>query len=334
MSGGGSRGAFQLGAVQHLVAGKGLDFQVVAGVSAGSLNAAMLAQGVGPDGLREQLVKLKRLWFGIDTYEDIYRKRFLGEVGAFLWSDSLYSSEPLREKIRREVSGDALRRSGRELRVGAVVLESGAYRTVTQDDDELREWTLASSSMPLFFPPVKVGGETAVDGGVRNVTPLADAFKALKALPPSADGDAADGLYVLLASPFGVDEERRPWKTGLDVARRATSILVDEVFREDLSYALAINRSVRAYEAIKRTLETHVPPEEADALLKAFPYRPPRYRYVRMHTIVPHKSFSELLEFDPRKIREAFEAGQQAAQSPLTEEELERRLEESSAGKA
>ena len=45
LSGGGAKGAFQVGALQHLIEDRGLDFTIVAGVSTGALQAAMVAQG-------------------------------------------------------------------------------------------------------------------------------------------------------------------------------------------------------------------------------------------------------------------------------------------------
>lgn len=44
LSGGGAHGAIQAGALDYLVNQKGLDFQILAGVSTGTLTAAMLAQ--------------------------------------------------------------------------------------------------------------------------------------------------------------------------------------------------------------------------------------------------------------------------------------------------
>ena len=44
MSGGGSKGAFQAGALDYLIQDQGLDFQVIAGVSTGSLNSVVLSQ--------------------------------------------------------------------------------------------------------------------------------------------------------------------------------------------------------------------------------------------------------------------------------------------------
>ncbi|HEV8264038.1 MAG TPA: patatin-like phospholipase family protein [Gemmatimonadales bacterium] len=319
LSGGGSRGAFEVGAADYLINDAGLDFQVIAGVSTGALNAVMLAQGRGPDGLRAQLAALKDLWFGIKSADDIYTTRFLGKVLAFVLKDSIYSSKPVRQKIQQHVVPERLRGSGRELRIGAVGLETGDYHAIDQRNPDVRAWALASASIPLLFPPVQIGGESAVDGGIRNVTPLEDAFDALKALPPAADG-AADELYVALASPLDVAPVATRWTTGLKVAERAVEVLVNEVFREDLSYAIAINRSVRAYGDMRRRCAGQAAELQA---LDAMPFRPPKYRAVRIRTILPERAYSETLEFDPRKIREAFAAGRAAAQTPLDEDGLE-----------
>ena len=323
MSGGGSRGAFELGAADYLVTDAGLDFQVIAGVSTGSLNAVMLAQGRGPEGLRAQVAALKDAWFGIRSAADVYRKRFLGSVLAFILKDSIYSPEPLRRLIERHVDSERLRTSGRELRIGATTLETGAYTTVDQRHAQVREWALASASMPLFFPPVRIGAEAVVDGGLRNVTPLADAFRALKTLPPPADGQP-DEVYVALASPLALEPVRSRWKTGRAAAERAVEILVNEVFREDLSHALAVNRAVRCYDAMQS--EVAGGGAVGQRTLEAMPFRPPKYRVTRIHTIVPEREYSATLEFDPRKIREAFEAGRAAARSPLDEAALEKAL--------
>jgi NTE family protein len=322
LSGGGSRGAFEVGAADYLINDLGLDFQVIAGVSTGSLNAVMLAQGRGPDGLRAQVAALKDLWFAIRSSDDIYTTRFLGKILAFLAKDSIYSSKPVRRKIWQHVAPERLRTSGRELRIGAVGLETGAYHAIDQRNPDVREWALASASMPLFFPPVRIGDESAVDGGIRNVTPLEDAFDALKALPPAADG-GPDELYVALASPLDLAPVSGPWTTGLKAAERALDVLVNEVFREDLSYAIAINRGVRAYSDMRRRCAGQAAELQA---LDAMPFRPPKYRDARIRTIVPEKEYSQTLEFDPRKIREAFAAGRAAAQAPLDEDQLEAAL--------
>lgn len=332
MSGGGSKGAFQLGALDYLVNEKGLDFQVIAGVSTGSLNAVTIAQGRDREGLRDHLGKLRDIWMNIRSYKDVYRKGLLGGILRLLFKKGLYDPGPLRETIARHVSLERLRESGRQLRVGAVCLETGQYKEADQNDPLVREWTLASSSLPLLFPPVRVGAETVVDGGIRNLTPLEGAFRALKGLGHGGGPEeGCDEMYVLLASPLEVGEAETPIHSALDIGRRAVAILMNEVLREDLAYAVAINNSVRAYEAAREQLSGSLGAERATALLDDLPfeYRPPKYRYVRMRAVVPEREFSGALEFDPAKILEAFAAGRRAARSPLSEDDLERKLDRS-----
>ncbi|MGH7724435.1 MAG: patatin-like phospholipase family protein [Candidatus Eiseniibacteriota bacterium] len=330
MSGGGAKGAFQVGAVDTLVHERQLDFQVVAGVSAGALNALVLAQAKGPEGLRSQIEVLKRLWLGIDSDRDIYRHRFLGQVLAFVMKDSVHDPSPLREKIERFGRIDDLRGSSREFRIGVSWLETGGYESIDQNHEAIHACTLASSSMPVLFPPVPVGDRSGVDGGVRSVTPLDEAFDALKHLHAISPNQELE-MYVLLASPLSMVEERGPWKTGLKIGKRALSMLINEIYREDLRYALAINNAVRSHVELRTRLVERLGAAVADGLLDGleFPYSPPKYQYVRVHAVVPDREFSDALEFDPQKIRQAFEAGRSAARNLLDDHELAAQLRKS-----
>ena len=328
MSGSGSKGAFELGAVDYLVKEKKLDFHVIAGVSTGSLNAIMLAQGAGIDGLKQQLELLEQIWFGISSYRDVFRKRFLAKLLVLFAKPSLYEPNPLRKKIERYVDSTKLRNSDKQLRIGAVCLETGDYRSIDQTEREILTWTLASSSIPLMFPPVKCNGDSNVDGGVRNVTPLKDAFAALKQLRAYQPSAEPDEMYVVLASPPDVQKELRRWKDGLSIGKRTVTLLLNEVFREDITYALAVNHSVRAYEELRRELCRNPDLQPAVDILdqQTFAFRPPKYRAVSLYGIVPDKEYSESLDFDPVRIRAAFEAGREAAKAPLNESEMREML--------
>lgn len=328
MSGGGAKGAFQVGAIDTLVNEQGLDFDVIAGVSAGALNALILAQASGPLGIVRQVEELKRLWLDIGSSADIYRNRFAGKVLAFVLKDSVYDPSPLRNKIERYGRLDALRASSKRFRIGVSWLETGEYESIDQNHPAVLACTLASSSMPVLFPPVPVGSLSGVDGGVRNVTPLNESFEALKELAASAGEDTLE-MIVLLASPLSVLEERAPWKTGLDVGKRALTMLLNEIYREDLRYALAINQAVRSHLELRARLDDQLGSAMTERILAGleFPFAPPQYRAVQIRAAVPDRDFADALEFDPRKIREAMDAGRAAARHLLEERELSAMLD-------
>ncbi|NIM52846.1 MAG: hypothetical protein GTN62_15340 [Gemmatimonadales bacterium] len=323
MSGGGAKGAFEVGALEHLICDKDIDFKVIAGISTGSLNALMLAQGRGSNELKRQFAALRDIWLGIENYKAIYRERFLAKLLWLLCKDSWYSPDPLWEMIQdpQNVSLDRLKQSGRELRIGAVGLESTFYYEIDQYNDSIREWTLASSSMPLLFPPVAVDGQYAMDGGIRNVTPLRAAFKALSRI--SADGeDSPDEMYVLFASPFGIKQAEPPWKSGRAILERAIEIMVNEIYCEDVLHAILVNRSVRAYRQLESELQSGDAASKVQELLGAFHYRYPDYRDVKIYGVVPDKEYCGGLEFEPAKIQAAYDAGKAAAKNPLNEDQL------------
>ncbi len=325
LSGGGARGAFEAGAAEYLIE-QGKDFDVLAGVSVGALNAAMLAMGRGPEGLRQQARALTALWLGIRGNDDFYRDGLWRKVLALFRRTGVFDPAPTRAQVEACVDPAALEASGREFRIGAVRLESGNYEVATQRTPGIRNWILASASMPVAFPPVTIGRDGAMDGGIRNITPLQDA---LQGLLDAGGGNAADPdeVWVVLASPLTLPPPQKRIRNVIDVGARALEILIDEVYREDILYAIAINRSVRAYTALERTLAEHGATEPAisDALA-AFPFRPPRYRPVTIRGIAPQEAFMGYMDLDPTRIRAALQAGRAAAKTPLDEAALERLL--------
>lgn len=312
MSGGGAKGAFELGAVDYLIRDKKIDPAALIGVSTGNLNSAMLAQGKGPAGLLEQLGKLTELWFGIEENDDIYYHRFGGIAGLFLKADSVYSNKPLWKLIRKHVDRNLLKRSGRILRIGVVGLKSGEYYVVDGSNPRIQEMIRASASIPVYFNPVDVAGERYVDGGVRNVTPLNSAFLALKELArknhPQSDRKAFDTIYVILASPLKqeviTDDDKLD--SGLDIASRSLELLMNEIYINDLQLAATVNDAIKYYDKLKR---------KRIASPGKFPFK--EHRYVNLVVIQPDKLHMGSLEFDPRKIREAFKAGRKKAQKAV-----------------
>ena len=67
LSGGGSKGAFEVGAVRCLYTVFGVDPDLICGTSVGALNAAKLAEG------RLALAGLEAMWLAMTDASDMYR---------------------------------------------------------------------------------------------------------------------------------------------------------------------------------------------------------------------------------------------------------------------
>ncbi len=198
LSGGGAKGAFEAGAVFHLVVHRGCDFRDMSGVSVGALNAAYLAQA--PSGssslqsLQAQSKGLVELWRGIRGPKDVLRERWLGLIRLALFGlESLNDFSPLRALIEREIDPDQLLRSGRRLRVGVGSFYDGAYREVEPNSPfllspaQFRDYVFASALIPVYggMPRLQETKDESDshnwpqfgDGGLRHTTPIVGYFQ-------------------------------------------------------------------------------------------------------------------------------------------------------------
>jgi len=264
LSGGGAKGAFEAGVVLEL-AKAGRDYDLVVGVSTGALSALVLGQD------SNFLTAAKRLWAHYEAIKgpkDIYKSRSLwGKLRG-----GLYSLKPLRKKIVAEVARDGFSRT---TRVGVVNLETGEFKLVGPMDICFVDYVLASCSFPPYFPPVKIWGRPYMDGGLRNIAPVQAAIDA-----------GATTIDLVLASPSNLDS----WKPSgwtWDIAGRAVSIAVNEVYRGDLANGHPVD--VQKFEPL-----------------------PDEYREMW------GGEFIGTLEFDPTKIQSAMIYGQAVAQKLLS----------------
>lgn len=239
-SGGGVKGAFQLGAVKGAFrAHPDLAFDAVFGVSTGALNAALIAQG------RNRTEQIERINTGLATYrrirgnDDVVRgSRFLPiQVLNFLTRGYLYDPTPLKRLMHGAITSSGLKR-GIHCGIGMVDLLSGKYLESNANDWRFGnpfDRILASCTMPGYMPPVDVRSSDGerwllVDGGLRSITPLRDAVHWLKGHPATG---ARLELWVFLANPIDLARVREHL-SGAQVVGRTLGIILNEVYKKDL----------------------------------------------------------------------------------------------------
>ncbi len=175
LSGGGAKGAWEAGVAAALVEG-GLPVRLVAGSSAGALNAAMLVDG--------RLDRLQELWRTV-TREQVYTVRpsvfFAGLLPGWLTlvaldrAGSLLDPAPLRELITASIDFARVRASPVELLVVATDLARGDKRAFDNRTVSV-EALMAAGAVPGAFPPVAVDGVPLVDGGITGRAPVLEAL--------------------------------------------------------------------------------------------------------------------------------------------------------------
>ena len=283
LSGGGAKGAFQVGAEQVLREEGGFEWERILGVSVGALNGALLAQ--------HEYDRLLKVWQTIRR-EDLYRKPWwpwLAVRLVILGKAGIYDNRPLRKTIQKHMAG---RRFRVPLHVGRVSLVSGIYESVRSDrstEPELLDAIWQSATMAVIWEPI--GPRALVDGSLRNVTPLGDALD----LNPTE-------LIVLNCSPDQPNAVPPP-RDILDAARRSLmDITINEIMVDDVREFVRINSLVKQAKQKGFTLE------HADGT----PYVDCTIAVLR-----PRVPLGDNLDFSRKAIEERIESGRTVARDYL-----------------
>lgn len=294
LSGGGAKGAFQVGALDALVNGHGVRPAIVVGTSTGAIQALGVAQN--------DVTGLLNVWSGLKGNRDIYKER-AGVLSAFLGEKAMYDASPLRRLLKAFADPVKLAAAGIEMRLGVVSLQSGEFRTIDQSVANIHNWVYASCAMPVFFDPLQTSDKQQwVDGGVRDVTPLGAALE----LNPS-------GVLVIRASPVSKPTSTKHFGGMIPIGLRSVNLLQSEVSRNDLANTSLINDMLAAREQMFTGLEAAgISATEATRLLLPLDKQLANYRFAQVRVIEPEVEFSDTLEFDPAKIAKAIAAGRAA----------------------
>jgi len=211
LTGGGARGAYQVGVLRALARHfPEMRAPILTGVSAGSINATLLAQHHGT--FRQATAELAALWAEL-TPERIFRidaRGLLRNVGSWGLNiarrggqspfRALVDTEPLSQllheafgPVRGELTGidyNLHRGTLRAVAVGTTSYTTGQAVIWVQGSDvptwerpqrravrtRLRvEHVMASTALPLFFPAIQIGSHWYGDGGIALTAPLAPA---------------------------------------------------------------------------------------------------------------------------------------------------------------
>jgi NTE family protein len=277
LSGGGARGAYQVGVLQGLrelgVLGDEHPVAILVGSSAGSLNAGALAAYIDrPD---EGLARLESIWTEIEPSQ-VFRTdlRSLGGIGARWVRDlsfgglmrrvapkALLDTAPLRELLTSRLPFAQIESNVEAGRLGALAIPAtnlhtgdGVIFVACPDSTPLwrrGRWSvertrigaphlMASSAIPIFFPSVEIEGRHLGDGSIRNTAPLSPAIHL------GADRILAIGVRRAGLSPERARAGRRAAPTIAEIAGALLDAVMLDAIEVDVEHSGRINQSVLA----------------------------------------------------------------------------------------
>jgi NTE family protein len=312
LGGGGARGAYQAGVLRGIARRHpSLRIPILTGISAGAVNTTFLAAQAAP--LPEATEQLVRLWLSLtpDQVYDVQAWPLLRNVAR--WGMRLVGggmdrkeptrgfldTSPLRQFLQRALPHDehgalpGIQHNIRTGRLDAVGLSATSYTTgqsvtwvqgrdVTlwqrpQRRSELAsisvEHVMASSSLPMLFPAVRVGPEWYGDGGVRLTAPLS----------PALHLGATRILTVATRYQRSREEADRPLTAGYPPPAQVLSVLYNSIFLD------LIDEDIMRLERLNRLID-ELPHEDREGM-----------RLVEILVLRPSRDLGKLAgEFEPK----------------------------------
>lgn len=229
LSGGGGRGAYEAGVAKACFE-RDFHFDWIVGTSIGALNAALVGQ--------QDLAVLEEMWRKIRS-SDVYRLPSPSHLRRVIFGQQLgfLNTAPLEELLRSCISLERLKAGKSKVGFVTTDLCGLGTRVFTGDEintqDDLIDVLMASSAIPLFFPPRRLNGEGCwMDGGLVRNTPIQAAINL-----------GATEIYAVLVEP----SSSSACPTSLmQLISRVLEIVFDHSARSGIAHVIQHNRILDA----------------------------------------------------------------------------------------
>ncbi|RZA05369.1 MAG: hypothetical protein EOP11_12985 [Proteobacteria bacterium] len=280
LSGGGARGAYQAGVLQaiaEITKATASPFGIISGLSAGAINGMWLASGA--EDFTAATTRMAELWSTIRT-DDIfvtdggYLVRHglkwieVFATGNFFVEKSpsfIFDTSPLRKYLSAHIDFPAIERNRKKgilsgISVSATNYQHGRAASFFQAGRGVKEWQLhshygekailnvdhvmASSALPVFFKPQRVGNADYGDGGIGLKAPLSPAIRL------GADRILAIGIQ----SPYEISRKREPYHPATlgDVSGTLLNSILFGSLNDDVERCRSRNKIVRKHPDMKK----------------------------------------------------------------------------------
>ncbi len=233
LQGGGAHGAYTWGVLDRLLEDERLEVEAISGTSAGAMNAAVFADGLGRGGRGEAKRALAAFWANISEaartgplqptpFDQFASGWNLDHSAAFVAFDMLtrmlspyqlnpMNLNPLRGALEKSVDFKRLEECRKvKLFISATNVKTGKVR-VFQSGEITPDVLLASACLPFLFQAVSIDGDPYWDGG----------YMGNPAIFPLIYGSTSPDVVIVQINPLGCD---RVPTTATEIMNRVNEI--------------------------------------------------------------------------------------------------------------
>lgn len=278
LSGGGARGAYQVGVLKGLAEileskkMKTNPFQILSGVSAGAINTAKLASC--PDDFSTSVEKLIYLWSQLKSDQvyktnlfslDLFSIAKIFKDRSSLSFNALLDTTPLKKLLEEHIDFKQIAQNIKDKKYESVIItannyhhqaavsfidkQSGIKKSAWHDSRRVPEYTtldvehvMASAAIPVLFPPININGDDYGDGCVRNNTPCSPSLR-MGAEKLFVVGVRTQNFFDEPATPASANDHRKTSLVNI-FNTLLNAVLLDSV-EQDVHRIQRINELVR-----------------------------------------------------------------------------------------
>ena len=207
LGGGGHLGAHEVGMLRALLE-RGIVPDLVVGTSIGAINGVAVAA----EPTIAAAERLTEMWTRFER-SDVFGGSVLGRLGTLARTRThLHGNDGLRKLLEDSLPVERFEDLPVRFECVAASIESASEHWFTSG--RLADAVLASSAVPGILPPVRIGDEHFLDGGIVNSIPVGRAVE-----------QGARSIYVMHVGRVDrpLEPPRWPWEVGLvafEIARR------------------------------------------------------------------------------------------------------------------
>lgn len=216
LAGGGIKIAFQAGVLQVWLDEAGIEFDHGDAVSAAAFNLAMWVQGMSGRQIADN-------WRNFDPIAAIDVN--WSQLPRLIFAESLFELDTFRRKLFPAwgLDWEKIRRSGREATFNVYNFSAHELRPVTPPD-MTEDFLIAAASLPIWFPPVRIGGDTYIDAVLNTASNLEEAIRRgaeyegrrcrpARPHPPASTAPISQGVHRRRATAAAANRRLPPDRT-------------------------------------------------------------------------------------------------------------------------
>lgn len=253
LSGGGAKGAYQVGVIKGMLA-RGIKPDLVTGSSIGAFNGVLLAEFIHLGLSNTQIAKrLEGVWMKIDDFLTFNWYGILSNLFTPFDIPSIYTNKMIKRVLNSYIPRERKFSDYTSCQLSVTGTNLNKKELTVFDFNSavpVNKAVLASMAYPVALPSVRIGKDHYIDGGALDNAPLKEAILW-----------GARNIYVIFLKPLHLIEggdnnggEEREDFSALDVIEEFVDLAASKLMYGDLHKAEKLNQLIKLLNKYEKVL--------------------------------------------------------------------------------